>query len=109
MGELENMRVLITGAGVRIGRQIALRFARAGARVVVHYNRSAREAESLVEELNRISAGHGAVHRGVARGRQVGGHHHREGHPHRDRHPDHHEQAGAPPARLGVHALRRYR
>lgn len=58
MPEFESMRVLITGAGVRIGRQIALRFAQAGAKVIVHYNRSEAEAEALLEELNRISAGH---------------------------------------------------
>ena len=61
MNTLENMRVLITGGAVRIGRQIALHFARAGAKVVVHYNRSQREAEALLDELISVSAGHHIV------------------------------------------------
>lgn len=40
--------VLITGAAKRIGRQIALDLADDGWDVVVHYNRSASEAEDLV-------------------------------------------------------------
>jgi len=42
--------VLVTGAARRIGRGIALRLAREGARVAVHYHHSAREAaETAVE------------------------------------------------------------
>ena len=61
MKELENTRVLITGGSVRIGREIALHFARNGAKVVVHYNRSEREAWTLLEQLNDISSGHQCV------------------------------------------------
>jgi len=61
MQNLDSMRVLITGAGVRIGRQIALHFARAGAKVVVHYNQSETEATALLEQLGTISAGHQSV------------------------------------------------
>jgi len=61
MDELKKTRVLVTGAGVRIGRQIALGFARAGAKVVIHYNRSAEEAGTLLQELNRFSSGHETV------------------------------------------------
>jgi 3-oxoacyl-[acyl-carrier protein] reductase len=39
---------LVTGASREIGRAIALALADAGARVLVHYGRSAEEAESLV-------------------------------------------------------------
>ncbi|MBM3320957.1 MAG: SDR family oxidoreductase [Candidatus Eisenbacteria bacterium] len=46
---------LVTGAGRRIGRAIALRLAREGARVAVHYDQSAREAEATARE-----AGEGA-------------------------------------------------
>jgi len=40
---------LVTGAGIRVGRAIALGVARAGARVAVHYNESADEARETVE------------------------------------------------------------
>ncbi|MED5464748.1 MAG: SDR family oxidoreductase [Myxococcota bacterium] len=46
---------LITGAGVRVGRAIALSLAEAGYRVVCHANRSVREAEDLVETI--VAAG----------------------------------------------------
>jgi NAD(P)-dependent dehydrogenase (short-subunit alcohol dehydrogenase family) len=45
--------VLITGAGQRIGRTIALDLARHGWRVGVHYNRSAADAEAVVAEIER--------------------------------------------------------
>jgi NAD(P)-dependent dehydrogenase (short-subunit alcohol dehydrogenase family) len=41
---------LITGAARRIGRGIALRLAREGARVAIHYNRSEAEARRTAEE-----------------------------------------------------------
>jgi NAD(P)-dependent dehydrogenase (short-subunit alcohol dehydrogenase family) len=61
MKKLTNTRVLITGGSVRIGRQIALTFAHAGARIVVHYNQSASEAVELLDQLNAISDGHEMV------------------------------------------------
>ncbi|MGH6947151.1 MAG: SDR family oxidoreductase [Kiloniellales bacterium] len=42
---------LVTGAGKRIGRALALALAGTGHAVAVHYNNSAREAESLVAEI----------------------------------------------------------
>jgi 3-oxoacyl-[acyl-carrier protein] reductase/pteridine reductase len=45
---------LVTGAGRRIGRDIALELARAGAHVVVHYRRSRREARQTAEEIHRL-------------------------------------------------------
>ena len=42
-------RVLVTGAGVRIGRHIALALASDGWQVAVHYNRSADAADEVVE------------------------------------------------------------
>jgi 3-oxoacyl-[acyl-carrier protein] reductase/pteridine reductase len=42
--------VLVTGAAKRIGRGIALRLAREGARVAIHYDRSEAEARRTAEE-----------------------------------------------------------
>jgi pteridine reductase len=53
------IRVLITGAAVRIGRAIALRFARGGAAVAVHCNRSEAEAHTLLAELEALAPGAG--------------------------------------------------
>lgn len=61
MKSFSNTRVLITGAGVRIGRQIALQFAQAGATVVVHYHQSEESARDLLAQLNTISSGHELV------------------------------------------------
>jgi NAD(P)-dependent dehydrogenase (short-subunit alcohol dehydrogenase family) len=47
---------LVTGAGSGCGRGIAARFAEAGAAVVVHYRRSAQEAEKVAA---RIASGGG--------------------------------------------------
>jgi len=43
--------VLITGAGARIGRHIALGLAKDDWTVIVHYNRSAAKAEELVGDI----------------------------------------------------------
>ena len=47
-------RVLITGSGTGIGREIALEFARQGADVVVHYAHDAKGARSAVEEIRAM-------------------------------------------------------
>src|SRR5258708_26954800 len=46
-----NKTALVTGASGGIGGATAAALARAGAHVLVHYGRSAREAESLVAEI----------------------------------------------------------
>jgi NAD(P)-dependent dehydrogenase (short-subunit alcohol dehydrogenase family) len=51
MTSLQNKTALVTGASRGIGRAIASALAEAGARVLVHYGRSAQEAESLVSEI----------------------------------------------------------
>ena len=48
---LQNKTALVTGASRGIGRATALALAGAGARVLVHYGRSAQEAESVVAEI----------------------------------------------------------
>ena len=50
---LKNKTVLITGAAKRIGRVTALAFAEKGARVLVHYHRSAKEARQLSRLLTQ--------------------------------------------------------
>jgi NAD(P)-dependent dehydrogenase (short-subunit alcohol dehydrogenase family) len=51
MTTLQNKTALVTGASRVIGRAIAAALAEAGAHVLVHYGRSAQEAESLVAEI----------------------------------------------------------
>ncbi len=48
---LRGKNVLITGAARRIGREIALTLAESGACILIHYNRSRREAEGLQKEI----------------------------------------------------------
>jgi len=50
MSSLEGRVVLVTGAAKRIGRGIALRLAREGARVAIHYHGSEREAQATAAE-----------------------------------------------------------
>src|ERR1700676_1529167 len=53
---------LVTGAGKRLGRAVALRLAQDGADVVVHYRSSEAEARAVVVEIERLGR------RGVALG-----------------------------------------
>jgi 3-oxoacyl-[acyl-carrier protein] reductase len=52
MATLTNKTVLVTGASRGIGRATASALADAGAHVLVHYGRSAQEAESLVAGIH---------------------------------------------------------
>ncbi|MCZ0811145.1 MAG: SDR family oxidoreductase [Pseudomonadota bacterium] len=47
-------RALVTGAGKRLGRAMALELARRGHDVAVHYASSAEEAESVAQEIREI-------------------------------------------------------
>jgi NAD(P)-dependent dehydrogenase (short-subunit alcohol dehydrogenase family) len=51
MTTLQNKTAVVTGASRGIGRATAAALAEAGAHVLVHYGRSAQEAESLVSEI----------------------------------------------------------
>ena len=53
MKPLKGQIAIVTGAGRRIGRGIALRLGAEGARVVVHYRRSQSEAEAVAAEIAR--------------------------------------------------------
>jgi pteridine reductase len=53
---LQGKVALVTGGGVRVGRALSLGLARAGAHVVVHYNRSAGPAEETVAEARQLGA-----------------------------------------------------
>jgi 3-oxoacyl-[acyl-carrier protein] reductase len=51
MASLQGKTAVVTGASRGIGRATASALAKAGAHVLVHYGRSAQEAESLVSEI----------------------------------------------------------
>lgn len=54
--DLQGKTALVTGAGRRVGREIALELARRGANLLVHYHRSEKDAEetaALIRQLAR--------------------------------------------------------
>jgi NAD(P)-dependent dehydrogenase (short-subunit alcohol dehydrogenase family) len=62
---------LVTGAAKRIGRSIALKLATEGASVVVNYNHSKADAESVVREITGLSRRAFAWQADVARRAEV--------------------------------------
>jgi pteridine reductase len=63
---LEGKTVLVTGAARRIGREIALALAGAGADVVVHHRRSQAAAKALAEEIRSAGGRAWAVRANLA-------------------------------------------
>jgi len=68
---LENQVALVTGAGRRIGRVIALTLARAGANVVVNYNHSRKDAEATVRDIKALGVQSTAMRADVAKPSEV--------------------------------------
>jgi len=52
--KLNGKVALVTGAGKRLGRAVALRLAEEGAHVAVHYRGSGQEASRVVAEIERL-------------------------------------------------------
>jgi NAD(P)-dependent dehydrogenase (short-subunit alcohol dehydrogenase family) len=68
---LHDKVALVTGAGRRIGRVIALTLARGGAHVVVNYNRSRAQAQALAREIAALGVQAAALRADVSRPQQV--------------------------------------
>jgi NAD(P)-dependent dehydrogenase (short-subunit alcohol dehydrogenase family) len=65
------MTALVTGAGLRIGRALALDLARQGFAVAVHYHRSAAPAETVVAEIQSRGGRAAALAADLAREAEV--------------------------------------
>ena len=68
---LHNQVALVTGAGRRIGRVIALTLARAGADVVVHYNESKQGALATARQIESLGSRPMVARADVSRPKQV--------------------------------------
>jgi 3-oxoacyl-[acyl-carrier protein] reductase len=53
--DLKNKVAIVTGGAVGIGRYITLELAKRGAKVVLNYNKSAEQANQLVEEIKAFN------------------------------------------------------
>ncbi len=54
--KMQGKRVIVTGSGTGIGKEIALEFAREGANVAFHYSRSANGAKAAVREARQLGS-----------------------------------------------------
>ena len=69
--ELRGKTALVTGAGKRVGREIALGLAKRGANIVVHYHTSGADARQLVKEIKMLGVQASAVKADQTNARQV--------------------------------------
>ena len=63
--------VLVTGSSRGIGKAIALGFAREGAKVIVNYYNSEKEAENVVDEVKKLGSDAVAVKCDVGQEKEV--------------------------------------
>lgn len=70
-GALNGQVALVTGAGRRIGREIAITLGRAGATVVVNYHHSRSEAQAAVREIKALGSPAAAYRADISRPAQV--------------------------------------
>jgi len=68
---LQGKTALVTGAGKRLGREIALALARRGANIIVHYHTSAADARAVVAEIKALGVEALAVHANQSSAREV--------------------------------------
>ena len=71
MGQLDGKVAIVTGAAVGIGRSIAVAYGREGARVVVNYSKSQREAEETARQVQQAGGQPLLVQADVSQDRQV--------------------------------------
>ena len=57
MNNLKNKIALVTGSAKNLGRAIAIDLAKKGAKVVIHYQSSEKEARQTLNEINKYSGG----------------------------------------------------
>lgn len=68
---LTGKTALITGAAKRLGRAIAIALAREGASVVVHFNTSAQDAQTLCDELRPMGVSAWSIQADLSEAAQV--------------------------------------
>jgi 3-oxoacyl-[acyl-carrier protein] reductase len=71
MGQLTDEVAIVTGAAVGIGRAVAVAFGREGAKVVVNYSKSQREAEETANLVKQAGGEPLLIRADVAQDRQV--------------------------------------
>ncbi|MFB3817028.1 MAG: SDR family NAD(P)-dependent oxidoreductase [Candidatus Methylomirabilales bacterium] len=71
--DIDGKVAIVTGAGKRVGRAIALALAERGAELVLHYRRSEREAQEVLAEAKRRGGKPVAVRADLARRDEIAG------------------------------------